>query len=233
MEKVVSLLFSDLPGDALRDELLTRVLPALRAHNWVHTVRLTVADSDVEPADAKRMGAAALPCAVLSLWLDEARRLSEVQPLWDDLCSAIHSYQVVEAEPLVNARTPADGVTRGEGFCQLALIKRPQTMDLPGFIAVWQGSHTRIAIDTQSTFGYRQNRVVNVLSDGAPDWDAIVEEDFPEAAMTSDHAFYAASDDAQLQQRQEAMMSSCARFIDFEHICVVPMSEYLSRPARP
>ena len=57
--------------------------------------------------------------------------------------------------------------------------------------------------------------------------DAIVEENFPPEAMISDHAFYDAEDDIELAKRQERMMTSCARFIDFDRIDVVPMSEYL------
>ena len=57
--------------------------------------------------------------------------------------------------------------------------------------------------------------------------DAIVEENFPPEAMISDHAFYDAEDDIELGKRQERMMTSCARFIDFDRIDVVPMSEYL------
>jgi hypothetical protein len=49
--------------------------------------------------------------------------------------------------------------------------------------------------------------------------------------MTSDHAFYATGgDEAVLQANMTAMMDSVARFIDFEHIDVIPMSEYLVKP---
>ncbi len=58
-----------------------------------------------------------------------------------------------------------------------------------------------------------------------------MEENFPPEAMTSDHAFYATGgDEALLQARLKAMMDSCVRFIDFESIDVLPMSEYLLKP---
>jgi hypothetical protein len=58
-----------------------------------------------------------------------------------------------------------------------------------------------------------------------------VEENFPPGAMTSDHDFYDTDgDDEQLQQRMTEMMNSCVRFIDFESIDVIPMSEYLVKP---
>ena len=233
MEKVICALWSSADGDTLRGQLLGELLPALRRKDWVHTVRLGVADAAVAPAAGRRMASRNLPDAVVSLWLDEARRLAELEPALLAVCERYDAYQVTEAEPLVNTRTPDDGHTRGEGFCQVVFLCRPGPMSEQDWLAVWQGSHTQIAIDTQSTFGYRQNRVVRALTEGAPEVHAIVEENFPEAAMTSDHAFYAAADDATLQKHQQAMMDSCVRFIDFGRIDVIPMSEYLSRSAAP
>ena len=92
---------------------------------------------------------------------------------------------------------------------------------------MWQGSHTQVAIDTQSTFGYRQNVIVRALTYAAPHYRAIIEENFPAAAMTSPHAFYdAVGDDARYKANLKAMIDSCARFIDMDRIDVVPTSEY-------
>ena len=52
------------------------------------------------------------------------------------------------------------------------------------WLDIWHNSHTRVAIDTQSTFGYRQNVVVRPLTYLAPPIDAIIEENFPPAAMS-------------------------------------------------
>ena len=233
MEKVICALWNRADGDTLRGSLLGDLLPGLRRQDWVHTVRVGVVDTAVAPAAGRRMASRDLPDAVISLWLDEARRLAELEPALLAVCERYDAYLVTEAEPLVNARTPGDGNTRGDGFCQVVFLCRPGTMSEQDWLAVWQGSHTQIAIETQSTFGYRQNCVVRALTEDAPEVHAIVEENFPEAAMTSDHAFYNAADDATLQKHQQAMMDSCVRFIDFERIDVIPMSEYLSRPAAP
>jgi hypothetical protein len=93
-----------------------------------------------------------------------------------------------------------------------------------------------VAIDTQSTFGYRQNVLERPLSADAAPLDAMIEENFPPEAMSSDHAFYGvqAGDDEGLQANLSAMLASCARFIDFDKIDVIPMSEYVIKPpARP
>ena len=91
---------------------------------------------------------------------------------------------------------------------------------------------TGVAIDTQSTFGYRQNVIVRGLSYAAPVVHAMIEENFPPEAMASDFAFYAVEegDTAGLARNSGAMMESVARFIDFDRIDVIPMSEYLVRP---
>ena len=69
------------------------------------------------------------------------------------------------------------------------------------------------------------------MTEDARTCEAIVEENLPPEAMTDDHAFYATGgDQAILQKHMQAMMESCARFIDFERIDVIPMSEYLVKP---
>ncbi len=69
-------------------------------------------------------------------------------------------------------------------------LQRPRRLSEQQWLEVWQGSHTRVAIDTQSTFGYRQNVITRPMTYAAPPFDAIVEENFPQEAMTSQHAFY-------------------------------------------
>ena len=121
---------------------------------------------------------------------------------------------------------PTDG-RRLEGMCQIVFLQKPPRLSYEEWITVWQGSHTQVAIDTQSTFGYRQNVIVRALTYAAPHYSAIIEENFPAAAMTSPHAFYdAVGDDARYKANLKAMMDSCARFIDMDRIDVVPTSEY-------
>lgn len=87
-----------------------------------------------------------------------------------------------------------------------------------------------MAIDTQDNFLYVQNVVVRPLTHAAPVYDAIVEECFPDAAMTDPHAFFDAVGDAdKLQRNVQAMMESCQRFIDFDKIDVLPSSQYVIR----
>lgn len=215
-------------GDALRERLLGETVPALLACTGTHAVRLTVADSRVAPASGKRISRLPPPPdAVLSLWLDNAGARSGQEAA---IASAVERFDcllVTEAEPIVNRdQAPAaDGLV--PGWCQVVFLETPPRLSRAEWLEIWQGSHTAVAIETQSTFAYRQNVVARKFGDGERLPDAMIEESFPLEAMTSDHAFYDAADDAQLQARVQAMMESCARFIDFDRMDVIPMSEYV------
>ena len=234
MEKLVYSLWSSpsQDGDTFRDQLLAELPAALGRLPSVHGARLAVADSAVQPASGRRMEShPPVPAALLSLWVDYAVEASW-QPLVNNLADRSSGYLVAEAEPLQSGRShPARVGERVYGMCHVVWLRKPAQLDRREWLAIWKGSHTRVAIDTQSTFGYRQNVVVQALDADCPPCDAIVEEHFPPEAMTSDHAFYATGgDETLLQQHMTAMIESCTRFIDFEHIDVVPMSEYLLKP---
>ena len=95
-------------------------------------------------------------------------------------------------------------------------------------LAHWLTHHTRIAIDTQANFEYVQNMVVRPLTDAAPAYDAFVEECFPDAAMTLPAAFFdAVGDEARFEANLAAMMQSCAAFIDFTRIDIIPTSQFV------
>jgi hypothetical protein len=71
--------------------------------------------------------------------------------------------------------------------------------------------------------------IVRGLSYAAPPLHAMIEENFPEQAMASHYAFYNVKegDDEGMAKNAGAMMESVSRFIDFDRIDVIPMSEYL------
>ena len=123
-----------------------------------------------------------------------------------------------EAEPKVE-RLP--------GWQQIVPLKIPSTISRQQWLDIWLYSHADIACETQSTFGYIHNIVQRTTMGVDSDIDAIVTENFPDAAMSDDAAFYDAVGDAEkLAANQHAMMESCERFIDNSDIAVVPMSAY-------
>ena len=216
-----------------RAHLLGPVSEQLLA-SGVHTLRISVVDEAVEPAAALRQQNIQVPMdAMISLWLDSSVFRRPQEAIIAAAVDRFHGYLVTEAESIVNTLHPAVEGQRTYGMSEVVFLQRPERLSFEQWIDIWHNSHTQIAIDTQSTFGYRQNVVTRKLTSQGPDIDAIIEENFPPEAMTSQHAFYAAltsdgsDDDETLQAHATAMMDSVKRFIDFDRIDVIPTSEYL------
>ena len=215
--------------DAFRDALLT-MGDALLGQSGLCAARLAVADSAVAAGAHRRMAATRpLPDAVLSLWVDRADGRAPLEDAFSAIVQRFHCYLVTEAEPLLNTCHPAAPGERVHGMCHVVFLQRPPRLSEAQWLETWLVRHTPVAIETQSTFGYRQNVIVRGLSYAAPPLHAMIEENFPPEAMASDYAFYAVEegDKTGLARHSGAMMESVARFIDFDRIDVIPMSEYL------
>lgn len=158
--------------------------------------------------EKQMQGVPPLPDVVVSFWLNSAYNRSAVEAVMSAHSSRIAGYVVSPSQPL-NDPAPENW------FTQIAFLKKPEAMDRQDWLRIWLDEHTKVAIETQSTFYYAQNIVARCLDDDAPQWDAIIEERFPAAALTSDHAFFDAATDNALEFNRAAMMKSCARFIDF------------------
>jgi len=118
------------------------------------------------------------------------------------------------------------------GTVQLCCFNQRDDISRETFTKRWLKDHTSIALETQSTVGYRQNLVDEHPDIGAahlasnPAYDGIVEEYFPVAAATSAaHFFNAVDDTALLNTNIARMQQSCARFIDFSTILVIHLSD--------
>lgn len=232
MEKVIYLVWRAESADTggfsgrLRGELAEGLL-ALGAHG----VQVNVMDADVAPAAGLRQANMnPQPEAFLSLWVDSAS--DRFRRPFDAAVSAIvprmAAYLVSESVPIPNTLHPAMPGQRTSGWSQIALLGRPPRLAHEAWRDIWLNHHTQVAIDTQSSFLYVQNLVTRVLTYGAPAIDAIVEEGFPLDAMASPSVFFAAAgDEEKFKRNLAAMMESCARFIDFDRIDVLPTSQYV------
>lgn len=233
MEKLIYLIYKaeHQPMENFAGELRGSVAEKLVKEPGVRKLRMSIADKTVEPALPLRIQSSPeLPDAVLSVWLNTCEMRTPVEAILADSGEHLHGYLVTESEPLVNELHPGKDGERVYGMCQIAIMKKPPRLAYGEWREIWQGSHTQIAIDHQSTFGYRQNVVVRPLTADAREYDAIVEENFPPEAMTSNQVFYDADgDDARLKQNLDVMMESCHRFVDFDKIDAIPMSEYIIR----
>lgn len=224
MEKVVCALWGVDNG-----QLLAGLPDALRAAGATG-VRINVRD------EAVATGAALVQRwqepqqdAVVQYWLPSAnaRFRGPADAALASHSAYFHAWLVAESAIIPNsAHTPEPGA-RTWGWSQASFINFRDDLDRMEAIKFWHSHHTRVAIDTQSNFEYVQNLVVRPLTEGAPDYNAFVEECFPVEALTDPHAFFdAVGDQAKFETNLNEMMDSCGRFIQFGRIDIIPTSQY-------
>jgi len=212
------------------ESLSTRLVAELsRRLIGPHAIKLSiaVADADVAAAaDLRIINRRPAIDAVVSLWVHSANERAHLESILLDYADTIHGYLVTESAPLVDLQA-AEAGGRTPGMMQVAFLQIPVGLDEDDWYSIWRDEHTQVAIETQSTFAYRQNLVVRALTPDAPPCTAIVEESFPAEAMASQHAFYDAEDDETLEQNRMRLWQSSKRFVDVTTIEVVPTSEYV------
>jgi hypothetical protein len=228
MEKVIAVLMRPEPDDGwcarlrgpVADSILDLGVPGLAVNVRDSAVReslmtLTTLDPPV--------------AAVVSLWTQQCYG-DQVRSVLDVLgaeCDRLAAYLVTESVPLP---TPlSESGSRTTGLANIALLRRPAGLDQSTWLDRWQLNHTRVAIETQSVFGYTQNWVVRTLTPDAPGIAGIVEELFPPEAITDLKAFFGAADDDDLQDRLGQMIASTSAFGANENIDTVPTSRYVLR----
>ncbi|MEV0029502.1 hypothetical protein [Nocardia sp. NPDC050793] len=208
-------------GD-LRDAGSTRRLVAA----GVESVRLNISDADVADAMLRLTTFDAPIDAVLTLSSPTGCDRAAVLAALGDVAERYEGWRVEVRTPL-----PPPPVAIGErtpGLANVAFLRRPPEQPYDEWLDHWRNRHTEVAIATQATFGYVQNRVLEAVTDTAPDLAAVVEELFPLAALRDPHAFYGSGGDpAELSRRIERMMTSVAAFGADRDIDVVPTSRYV------
>jgi hypothetical protein len=167
--------------------------------------------------------------AVVSLWTQQCygEQTAAALDLLAGECEQLGAYLVTESIPML--APPSEPGTRTTGLANIALLRRPAELDQATWLNRWQLNHTPVAIETQSTFGYTQNWVVRTLTPDAPGITGIVEELFPQEAITDIKAFFGAADDSDLQHRLGRMVASTTAFGANENIDTVPTSRYVFR----
>ena len=223
MEKLVYLLFRtrDLPGAALRDELVQKTAASLRAAGATQ-IAVNVDDEAVAAGRPIRRSEPPIR-AMVSFWLENSDDREEAERVLGERTTRLAGYLVSESRPIVHERPLGQ---RTPGMNQVTCISRKRGLAVQEFFHIWNVDHKRVAIETQSTFGYVRNVIVRPLCGESPAWDAIVEESFPIEALDDLRVFYAADSDEALEANMQRMMESCQRFLDFEPLECTPMSEY-------
>lgn len=233
MEKLIYTFWK--PGaeiTALRDKLVNELGPRLAEAAGVHGVQFNICDEvfanrkDLPPlyrTQPQLQG-------IINLWVDTAFFRPPLEKMIGEYVAGFHGYAVVESRPIVHEPFALKSGQRSPCFSQVVLLEKPKQMARAEWYKIWLESHTRVAIDTQSTFGYAQNVVLRSLTEGAPEYHGIIEELFPEAAFNDQNVFYdAVGDDAKLAANFKSMMDSCARFIDNSQIDIIYTSQYVIR----
>jgi hypothetical protein len=205
--------------DALRSPELRHRLRAAGARR----LQLNLDDEAVAAAQL-RLSTGTTITAVVSVWSD-----GEVRPIADAVLGidpTADGWLVEERSPLPPPDVP-DG-DRADVLANVAFLRRPDGMPPADWTAYWLDEHTTIAIETQGTFGYVQNPVLEAVTADAPAVAGIVEELFPMTALGDLHAFYGSGgDDAELQRRLGRMLDSVARFGADRDLDLVPTSRYV------
>ena len=142
-------------------------------------------------------------------------------------CARFAAWLVAESTVIANTVHPPTVGERTWGWAQASFIAFRADRPSGEALRHWRGHHTSVAIATQATFEYVQNAILCPLTDGAPAYDAFVEECFPPAAMSDPAAFFdAPGDAAKLSANVEAMMASCRAFLDFDRNDIIPTSQF-------
>lgn len=224
VQKLFYLLFdaADADGTKLRDALRGTAVPLMRASG---AQDITVFASDEHVAGGSPMRQTDPPIrAMVSFWLEDAADRMDSEAALSAHVAGIAGYLVVESRPMVHVR-PTDG--RTEGMTQISCITKRADISQEEYIDIWHNDHRKVAIDTQSTFGYVRNEIFRALTPNAPDqWDAFVEEFFPMGALTDQKIFYDSETQEQYEKNFKIMMESCGRFLDHSAIEVTFFSEY-------
>jgi hypothetical protein len=211
---------TDLPT-ALRDPAWHDTLAAA----GIERLQLNVDDEAV--AEAMRIPTFEEPIgAIVSVWQGDGLAAGALEPAFDRVAERHHGWLVAERRPIVPPEA-WDG-TRADALANVAVLRRPEELPRDEWLHRWLVDHTPVAIETQATFGYLQNVVVDPVTPEAPAVSAFVEELFPPAAITDMHAFYGSGgDDGELNERLTRLMESVARIGADRDLDLVPSSRYL------
>ncbi|EZP74069.1 hypothetical protein BV96_00157 [Sphingomonas paucimobilis] len=231
MEKLICALWAP-QGESRADfgaRLLAELPDALKAAG-ASGIRLNIRDATVEPAaPLVQQWQQPQQDAVVQFWLPSANAIfrERIDAALAAVSGRFEAWLTAESTIIPNKEHPPHAGERTWGWSQASFISFRPDMTREAAVAHWHSHHTRVAIDTQANFEYVQNIVVRPLTSGAPLYGAFVEECFPLEAMTDSPAFFdAVGDEEKFAKNTKDMADSCAGFIDFSRIDIIPTSQF-------
>jgi hypothetical protein len=222
MEKVMYLLW----GDARIDD---DVAAALRAGPFA-AVGIHDDDAAAAPSPAPAPAGERAHVAFASAWVDCYQRRSDADAAVDALGLPWDAYLVVESLYEDYATAPPDG-GRSPGVLTVALIHRPSGLDEPTWLHNWHEVQSPRSAVLQPRCRYVRNRVVQRLTEGAPEIDGIVEEAWSSADVVADPMlfFNTGGDPDALGPMVTEMLANVEACLDLGRLRSTTMSEYLLR----
>lgn len=244
MEKLIYLVWdrpSRDPG-ALRRRMLEDVAPGL-AGLGPRGITVEVDDDDAQVPAGVPVPDDELPVRVaVSLWLDTLDRRGPYEEILSGVGIRHAGYLVTESLCSDYGTTPHfpdprdwPAGTRSPGVVTLTVFSRNPRLDPAAFRGHWYGHQSPMSEAMQPRMRYVRNGVVHAVTDGAPPYDAIVEEAWPTVEdLTDPHRFFGARDDDSLAENIRVMLDSVGLLADMTTLRSFTMSEYLlSEPPSP
>jgi hypothetical protein len=170
--------------------------------------------------------------AVLHVWVDCAmpRYRKHIDDIVAQGCHHYWAYLVTEAQSRRNV-DPVPLGTRSPGLAQMGFGMKPASITLDYYLEK-MCDYTPIALSCQSLFYLQQNIVTRVLTPGALPYTSMVEECFPDGAMTDAYVFFdAVGDEEKFERNQASIMAGIKEFVEFDTIDVIPTSQYIIKRA--
>jgi hypothetical protein len=231
VEKVIAALWAPTGVDRVAfGDRLRATLPAALCEAGASRMRLNLRDAEVAPAAGLLQSwQSPQQDAVVQFWLPSANAhfRRPVDTALASHCTRFAAWLVCESTIVANVAHPPSPGHRTAGWSQASFISFRSDISHEAAVAHWRDHHTRVAIETQSNFEYIQNIIVAPLTEDAPPYDAFVEECFPIEAMSASEAFFdAVGDPERYAANVRAMSDSCAAFIDFSRIDIIPTSQF-------
>lgn len=220
---------------ARRVELDEDVVPAV-VDAGGSDVSLHVRDERVSIDGPAPPPATELPLvAALGVWLPAHDRRAGVEAALDGLGVRRAGYLVTESswcEYGENARrAPRDWPigARSPGVTTFSLVSRNPRLDPRTFRELWYEHQSPMSEAVQPRWRYVRNTVAHPVTPGAPPYDGLVAECWPDEELVADPiAFHGGAEDAAVgEENLRVMLDSVDQLFALDRLRSVAMSEYL------